>query len=129
MMMRGTVARALPLCGGLAILGVGVLLLPLMQSWAQAPLGAGQLAAAQDSSQSDQIRDKIRALEKAQADIRRMQEEVERARQDLERRTQDLNRKLDQIRKAASDAANTPLPVERKSSAPKGVHAGQRSAS
>jgi hypothetical protein len=59
-------------------------------------------------------------------DIRRMQEEVERARQDLERRTQDLNRKLDQIKKASSDPANTPLPAERKSSATKGVQAGPR---
>src|SRR5262249_6661180 len=124
MIVSRMAARALPLLGGLAILGLGGLL-PLVPSWAQAPREGDQSPAAQDPTPSDQGRDRLQALEKAQADIRRMHREVEQARQDLERRTQELTRKLDQVRKAAVEAAKAPPAVERKSLPARGVPAGQ----
>src|SRR5262249_30224556 len=114
MMMHGTAARALQLFCGLAILGLAGSL-PLALSWAQETGGAGQPTAAQAPGQRDQIGDKLQALEKAQADIRRLQQEVDRARQDLERRTRELTRKRDQVRQAAAGAANAPPAAERKS--------------
>jgi beta-lactamase regulating signal transducer with metallopeptidase domain len=108
MIMRGTTPRTLTLSGGLAVLGLGALLLPLMPSWAQSPSPAPPGGGGQpDPFAREAFRDKLQALEKAQQDIHRIQEELDRARQDLERRTQELNAKIEQVKKAASEASKT----------------------
>jgi hypothetical protein len=114
MLMRETASRMLPV-GGLAILGLAMLFLPPMVGRAQS----------QPAAERTDLRERLQALEKAQQDIRHMQEELDRARQNLERQTQDLNRKMEQVQKAAREAASSALPVQRKSSAPKGVQVGQ----
>jgi hypothetical protein len=120
MIMRGTTPRALTLGGGLAVLGLGALLLPLMPSWAQSPPATFQPGA---ERADPNLSDKLQALEKAQQDIRRMQEELERTRRDLERRTRDLNLKMEQVKREAQEAAKS-APVERKSTPRGGMAPG-----
>ena len=110
MIMRGTTPRALTVGGGLAVLALGALLLPLMPSLAQSqPVGS-------PPREDPNLRDRLQSLEKAEQDIRRLQEDLDRARQDLEHRTRELNQKMDQIRREAANAANAP--AERKGTAP-----------
>jgi hypothetical protein len=125
MIMRGTTPRTLTLSGGLAVLGLGALLLPLMPSWAQSP--APQPGTQPDPSAREAFRNQVQSLEKAQQDIRRIQEELDRARQDLERRTQELNTKIEQVKKAASEAGRTEAgrAGERKAGSVRGGAQGQ----
>jgi beta-lactamase regulating signal transducer with metallopeptidase domain len=113
MIMRGTTPRTLTFGGGLAVLGLAALLLPLMPSWAQSPKAEAP-AGGRRAGQDEAVRQKLEDLERAQQDIRRLQAELDRARADLERRTRDLNAKMEQLKKAAQ-AADT---AERKKAQP-----------
>jgi hypothetical protein len=110
----------------LAALALALVPLPWTRIWGQTPPTSQPEVERLGSRQNDALREKLQALEKAQADIRRMQEELDRTRRDLERRTQDLNRTMEAVRKAAQEPGSAPT-VERKSSTAKpgpGARAG-----
>ncbi|HYT88007.1 MAG TPA: M56 family metallopeptidase, partial [Gemmataceae bacterium] len=77
MIMRGTTPRALTGLGLLALLGLGLLLLPLVPSWAQPP-GPGR-----PGVQPGGVRDVD--LEKARAEVKRMAEDLKHLQESLEK--------------------------------------------
>ena len=96
MIMQGTTPRALTLSGGLAVLGLGAILLPLIPSWGQQPpadFGRERASAAQ----SETIRSEQEAIDRSMREFKRLQLELERSRKEIETRSRDLQQKLDKL--------------------------------
>jgi len=137
MIMQGTTPRTLTLSGGLAVLGLGALLLPLMPSWAQTPNPKPERGSEDQPNftQNDPLSDKRSDLSKALKDIARMQADLERSRADLERRSRELQEMMDHVRKEALNAAKQQERMardaaqqgERKARSGQGVQVGQNS--
>jgi len=105
MIMRGTTPRTLTVGGGLAVLALGALLLPLIPSWAQSPaLGDNVVVVQSDkapgeppSQPNDPFQAKRRELERAQKVIQDMQHELATAYRDMAIRNQELNRRATEL--------------------------------
>ncbi len=119
MIMRGTTPRALTLGGGIAVLGLGALLLPLIPSWAQAPnRPVPYQPEFMDPSQQDSFQARRHELERAQQEIHAMQQDLDRARQDLERRSKEMERRAEELRmmtyRLQKDMQDGPKKMEKK---------------
>jgi bla regulator protein blaR1 len=119
MIMRGKTPRTLTLGGGLAVLGLGTLLLPLIPSWAQSPnRPVPYNPEITDPSQQDLFQARRRELERAQQEIHAMQADLDRARQDLERRTKDMERRAKELHsmmdRLQKDMQDGPKKMEKK---------------
>jgi beta-lactamase regulating signal transducer with metallopeptidase domain len=115
MIMRGTTPRALTWPGCLAVLGLGVLLLPLLPAWGQAQ-DTGQdkkeviaVFGGRGGAASDLEKAKAE-LDRAQAELRKKQAELEKARARLEELTR-AERLRVRVRRAAEAAGRGRDPV------------------
>ncbi len=97
MIMRGSTPRTLTGAGFLALFGLGVVLLPLVPSWAQQPSGPGR--AGEEEQQAERA-DRKAQLEKAHADLRRTLHELERLQADLAAKQAAIERQAEQVRRA-----------------------------
>jgi beta-lactamase regulating signal transducer with metallopeptidase domain len=106
MIMRGSTPRTLTGAGFLALCGLGVVLLPLVPSWAQDPKarGAGQGPLVDPKAQ----------LDKAVADVKQLADELDRMQHDLKRqqlllkqREQQLKQAMDQLQRTKQAAAQS----------------------
>jgi hypothetical protein len=107
MIMRGTTPRTLTWGGGLALLGLGALLLPLMPTWAQTPAFPGQPPGGGGFG-GRESREKLDAMDQ---ELKRMQMELERMQMELRARAQELQQKMEQFNRfveARKDQAKLP---------------------
>ena len=94
MILRGSTPRTLTGAGFLALFGLGVVLLPLVPSWAQdRPRREPKTEGAADP-------DRARAdLQKARANLQKMMEDLKAARRDLDAKSAALQERLEQIQR------------------------------
>jgi hypothetical protein len=97
MIMRGSTPRTLTGAGFLALFGLGVVLLPLVPSWAQDAKARG--GGRGPGPEVDPNQAKIQ-LDKAAADVKRLADELDRMQHDLKRQQLMLKEREQQIAKA-----------------------------
>ena len=110
MILRGRTPRALTLTGLVAVLLVGVLALPLVPTWAQAPPAA---PAAVEPAQKDDKGDApkadpekaLRDYQKLQGDLRKLQQQMDEKRREFEEKlTKDFGEKQRDLQKQMQEA-------------------------
>jgi beta-lactamase regulating signal transducer with metallopeptidase domain len=112
MIMRGDTPRALTRAGLLAVLGAGVLLLPLVPSWAQTNRSdrrAGEAEEQQPPTDSKERKARVDQLRKMEAEAQRMRAMVEQQKDVLEQKMRELDRQLLQIQRAQREIAEDEL--------------------
>jgi bla regulator protein BlaR1 len=98
MIMQGNNQRRLTWAGGLLVLALGVTLLPMAPSWAQAPAPATPATA---PAAHTKARDNI---EKQEQQLRELAEQLERKRAEVERLAKDLHQAKEKIAEAKKAA-------------------------
>jgi bla regulator protein BlaR1 len=92
MIMRGTTPRALTTSGALVVLGMGVLLLPLLPTWAQDVRGR---EAADNTAQADQLKKLVDALH---TELDRVTTDLKNKQAEIAALTRELNRAMDRLK-------------------------------
>lgn len=93
MILRGTTPRHLTWVGGLAVLGLAALLLPIMPTWAQNPTPAPPTPGIGQEKQQPgpKERERQEQLKKIEVEIRALHEQIEKQQRDLENKMRELN--------------------------------------
>jgi beta-lactamase regulating signal transducer with metallopeptidase domain len=102
MILQGKTPRALTLTGMLGIAGVGLMLLPLVPGWAQAPRGGGETPQPREKKGERERGpggQQGEDLQKLRAEIQRLQADLEQRRAEIERRTEQMRQMMEQIRR------------------------------
>jgi beta-lactamase regulating signal transducer with metallopeptidase domain len=114
MIMQGTTPRALSAVGLLAVLGLGVVLLPLVPTWGQTPASRQEPP---DGSSNDYQRGDD--LDRARDQVKRMADQVDRMRQEMARAVQALKLAQDDLARAEEARKSQVQHLERFGSAPR----------
>jgi beta-lactamase regulating signal transducer with metallopeptidase domain len=109
MILRGRTPRALTLTGLVAVLLVGMLALPLVPTWAQAPPGTPAAEPAQKDDKGDAPKadpqKALRDYQKLQEDLRKLQQQMDEKRREFEEKlTKDFGEKQRDLMKQMQDA-------------------------
>lgn len=109
MILRGRTPRALTLTGLVAVVLVGVLALPLVPTWAQAPPGTPAAEPAQKDDKGDAPKadpqKALRDYQKLQEDYRKLQQQMDEKRREFEEKlTKDFGEKQRDLMKQMQEA-------------------------
>ncbi len=104
MIMRGTTPRTLTGAGFLGLVGLGVVLLPLLPSWAQPPAGGGGNPGAGSAAPAQE---RLHQLDKARGDVKRLAESLEQMRHEIEKQKAELDRRSKQLHEAMEQLRRT----------------------
>ena len=102
MIMRGSTPRALTGAGFLALFGLGVLLLPLVPTWAQRPNPGAEREERQKRpdrvrAEVEELRAQMKKFEAAMDELARKREEIENHRREIEEHLERARREVEKL--------------------------------
>jgi hypothetical protein len=118
MIMRGATPRRLSWAGGLAVLTLAAVLLPLLPTWAQTPAGDRVTDRPADpAKKADDLKQRADELQQARDEVKKMEAQIEQMKADLDRAKVNLDQaaarlKAAKAREAAVEKTSGEMTIE-----------------